>query len=303
MENRPRDDLYDVDVELGRAWRDHRRHLLDIALRMVGNLSEAEDAVGEAFARLVRADLDEIDDIGGWLVVVVSRLCLDRLRAQRRRPTLPDTALTERAGSIAVDPADRVTLDDNVRIALHLVLERLTPAERTAFVLHDVFQYSFEAVSDIVGRTPAACRQLASRARRAIASDAAPSRSVIESDEQRRVTEQFIAACSTGDLDGLLAVLDPEVAGEGDLGGGRTRLATGRDRIAPQLMVFLGPDSDTTLVSLHRGDKAEVVALRGGKVVTLVTLALRDGRVHDIHALVDPVKLAPTADALSKRRG
>src|SRR5439155_10522606 len=132
-----------MDDELGRAWRDHRRHVLDIAFRMLGTVAEAEDVVQEAFARLVRADLDRIDDVGGWLVVVVSRLCLDRLRAGQRHPTSPEADLAARPADDAVDPADRVTLDDNVRLALHLILERLTAAERTVFVLHDVFQYPF----------------------------------------------------------------------------------------------------------------------------------------------------------------
>ena len=197
-----------MDDELGQAWRDHRRHVLDIGFRMLGNLSEAEDVVQEGFARLARADLDQIDDVGGWLVVVVSRLCLDRLRSGRRHPTSPEASLGDRPAADAVDPADRVTLDDSVRLALHLVLERLTAAERTVFVLHDVFQYPFEAIGEIVGRTPAACRQLASRARRTIAADAGAARFLVESAEQHRVTEQFVAACSTGDVHGLLAVLD-----------------------------------------------------------------------------------------------
>src|SRR5438105_3761250 len=170
--SQPVPDPLEVDGDLSAAWRDHRRHVLDIAFRMLGNLSEAEDVVQEAYTRLLRVDLDAIDDVGGWLVVVVSRLCLDRLRFDRRHPTAPDESLGDRPAEGALDPADRVTLDDSVRIALHRVLERLTPAERTAFVLHDVFRYPFEAVADIVGRTPAACRQLASRARRAISADA-----------------------------------------------------------------------------------------------------------------------------------
>src|SRR6267378_1945447 len=126
-----------MDDELGQAWRDHRRHLLDIGFRMLGSVPEAEDVVQEAFARLVRADLDRIDDVGGWLVVVVSRLCLDRLRSDQRHPTSPEAALGDRPadgdgpGDVGADPADRVTLDDNVRLALHQVLERLTAAERT----------------------------------------------------------------------------------------------------------------------------------------------------------------------------
>ncbi len=292
-----------TDVELGRAWRDHRRHLLDIAFRMLGNLSEAEDAVQDAFARLVRADLDEIDDIGGWLVVVVSRICLDRLRAQRRHPTSPDQSLGDRRADPSLDPADRITLDDNVRIALQLVLRRLTPPERTAFVLHDVFQYPFEAIGEIVGRTPAACRQLAARARRAIATDAGPSRFRVEPPEQRRVTEQFIAACTTGDLDGLLAILDAEVAGEADVGGRvGTVTVTGRSAVATMAMRFLGPDSATTLLSLPGGDEAGVVAARDGQVVSLLSLTVRNGRVEHIDGIVDPVKLAPIATALGSRR-
>jgi RNA polymerase sigma-70 factor (ECF subfamily) len=246
----------------------------------------------------VVTDRDEIEDVGGWLVVVVSRLCLDRLRSRRRHPTVTETDVGERSAVADVDPADRVTLDDGVRIAMHLVLERLTPAERTAFVLHDVFQYPFDAIGEIVGRSPAACRQLASRARRAIADDAARARFVVESAEQRRLTEQFIAACATGDLDGLLALLDPDVAGDGELSGGRTQLAAGRDAVAPLLLQFLGPDSGTALVSLHTGGDAELLALRRGRLVTHLTLTVRGGRIHHLHALVDPVKLAPIANVL-----
>ena len=290
----------DVDVELGRAWRDHRRHLLDVAFRTLGNLNEAEDAVQEAFTRLVRADLDQIDDLGGWLVVVVSRLCLDKLRFQRRHPTSPDASLGDRPAVAAVDPADRVTLDDNVRIALHVMLERLSPAERTAFVLHDVFRYPFDAIAEIVGRTPAACRQLASRARRTIAADVgAPSRFRVESAEERLVAEQFIAACTTGDLDGLLATLDPDVAGVADVGGAvGVVTVTGSAAVARQTLRFFGPDTSTTMLSLPAGDHAGIVALRDSRVFALITLTVREGRVEHIDGLVDPTKLAPIADTL-----
>jgi RNA polymerase sigma-70 factor (ECF subfamily) len=292
-------DPRDTDVELGRAWRDHRRHLLDIGFRMLGNLSDAEDAVQEAFARLVQADIDEIDDVGGWLVVVVSRICLDRLRAERRHPTSPDATLGDRPATAAVDPADRVTLDDNVRIALDVVLRRLSPAERTAFVLHDVFQYSFEAVGEIVGRTPAACRQLASRARRAIRTDTSATRFHVESAEQRRVTEQFIAACASGDLNGLLAILDPHVVGGADVGGAvGTVVVTGRDNVVRQLMRYVGPDSSTTLLTLPGGDHSGLVGIRRGRCVVMLELTVRDGLVEHIDGLVDPAKLAPIAHAL-----
>jgi RNA polymerase sigma-70 factor (ECF subfamily) len=298
--HQPAADPRDVNVELGRAWRDHRRHLLDIGFRMLGNLSEAEDAVQEAFARLARADVDQIDDVGGWLVVVVSRLCLDKLRSERRHPSSPATSVDDRLADPGLDPADRVTLDDNVRIALHMMLERLTPAERTAFVLHDVFQYPFEAIAEIVGRTPAACRQLASRARRTIASDVGrPARFRVESAEQRHVTEQFIAACTTGNLDGLLAILDPDVAGVADVGGPiGTVTVTGQIAVARQALRFLGPDSSTTLVSLPAGDEAGILALRDGQIVALVALTVHDCRVGHIDGIADPDKLAPIAHAL-----
>ncbi len=295
---RPLMSMEDPSAEISAAWRDHRRHVLDIAFRMMGNLAEAEDVVQEAFSRLVVADVDAIDDVGGWLVVVTTRLCLDRLRSQQRHHVVLDPSIGEGSGAATADPADRTTLDDQIRIALHVMLERLSPAERTAFVLHDVFQYPFDAIGDIVGRSPAACRQLASRARRTIADERGRSRFVVESSEQRRVVERFITACSVGDIKGLLEVLDPDVAGEGDLGGGRRRVSVGRDVIAPQIMVFLGPDSNASLVPLHTGDEAHVVALRDGHVVSVVTLTVEDERVVHIHALADPVKLGPIADVL-----
>jgi RNA polymerase sigma-70 factor (ECF subfamily) len=284
---------------VARAWAEHRRHLLDIAFRMVGGLSEAEDVVQEAYARLLRADIDAIDDVGGWLVVVVSRLCLDRLRAGRRHPTAPDAALGERPAERAVDPADRVTLDDSVRLALQLVLGRLSAAERTAFVLHDVFRYPFEAIAEIVGRSPAACRQLASRARRAVRAEAGPDRFVVEPEEQRRITERFIAACTTGDIDGLLAVLDPDVEGVADVGGAiGVRVAAGSARVAALLLQYFGPQTRTTLLTLPAGDDAVLVALRGGRVVTVATLGVHDGRIAHIDGIVDPAKLEPISTIL-----
>ena len=282
--------------ELDRAWREHRRHLLDIGFRMLANLGDAEDAVQETYARLARADINEIDDVGGWLVVVVSRVCLDKLRAKRRHPTEHEASLVEKLSDPAPDPADRVTLDDNVRLALVLVLERLTPAERTAFVLHDVFQYSFDAISEIVGRTPAACRQLASRARRTISASAAPSRFHIESAEQRRVVEQFIAASTSGDLDGLLAVLDPAVSGKGDVGAPPQ---SGRAAVAKGILHYLGPHVAPTLLPLPAGgDDIRIVVLHRSRVATLLTLTVRDGRIHHVDAVSNPITLRPIAEAL-----
>jgi RNA polymerase sigma-70 factor (ECF subfamily) len=173
-------DQHPEESAFDQAWRDNRRYLLDVAYRMLGSISEAEDIVQDAFARLVRADRGEIDDIRGWLVVVVSRLCLDQLRSARSQretyvgPWLPEP-LIQPPGE-AFDPAERVTLDDSVRMALLVVLERLTPAERAAFVLHDLFRFSFEDVARIVGRSAEACRQLASRARHHVQQQTGPAR-------------------------------------------------------------------------------------------------------------------------------
>lgn len=308
-----RDDRIDIGPEvaarLGKAWREHRRYVLDVALRMLGDLGDAEDVVQEAFTRLLRHDIDEIDDVRAWLVTVASRLCLDQLRSARRRrhgpldepaPAPARGALGATAPPGAPDPADRVTLDDSVRLALQVVLERLSPAERTAFVLHDVFQISFDDIAGIVGRSPAACRQLASRAPRHVRSDAGPARFAVESAEQRRVTERFVAAVTTGDLDALLAVLDPDVAGEADLGGraGKVGGVVGRAGVARGALRFLGPDAGVTLVSVPTPHRPSILALRDGQVAAVVTLTIRDGVVEHIHALADPVRLAPVTAAL-----
>jgi RNA polymerase sigma-70 factor (ECF subfamily) len=260
-------------------------------------------------------------------VTVVSRVCFDQLRATRRKPQAPldvdqGTDADPDAGPAGpADPADRVTLDDSVRLALQVMLQRLSPAERTAFVLHDVFQLPFEDIAEIVGRTPAACRQLASRARRHVAVDG-PGRFSVESTEQRAVTERFIAACTTGDLEALLTVLDPAVTAVGDdalafrdlhhgwrrallgvaarvLGTtGRVRRITGRKRIARGAIRTLGPKLGTTLVSVPTPGDPSVLALHDGRAVALITLTIHDGRITHAHAVLDQAKLVPVTAAL-----
>jgi RNA polymerase sigma-70 factor (ECF subfamily) len=323
MAPKPHDDLTaaETDARLGRAWREHRRYVLDIALRMLGDLGDAEDAVQEAFTRLFRTDIAAIEDVRAWLVTVVSRLCLDQLRSARRQRQTPLDAHADRrnatatrrasgaapgpdtatAGRTGVDPADRVTLDDSVRLALHVMLQRLSPAERIAFVLHDVFGLPFDHVADIVGRSPAACRQLASRARRQIRSDAAPARFTIESAEQRAVTERFIAACTTGNLDALLAVLDPDVAGQADIGGPVRLLppVVGRDAVARGTLLFFGPDSGTTLLTVPTPGDPSLLAVRDdGDVFAVVTLTIDHGVVAHIHSIADPDQVTPVTAAL-----
>jgi RNA polymerase sigma-70 factor (ECF subfamily) len=278
-------------------WNKHRQRMLDIAFRMLLDFGDAEDIVQEAFARLARSDLASIDEPEGWLVVVTGRLCLDRLRARRRRPATaldPDDDTSDRR---AVDPADRVTLSDNVTLALHTVLERLSPAERTSFVLHDVFQYSFDEVAAIVGRSSAACRQLARRARQTINAETAAGRFPVETAVQRGVSERFIKACDGGDLEDLLTLLDPSVRGSADIGPE----AVGATEVAPQLLRYLGPPASPILLHIPVGDRIGVVALHGHRVDALVLLTVADGLIVHIHAFASARSRAAVADALGLR--
>jgi RNA polymerase sigma-70 factor (ECF subfamily) len=196
--------------------------------------------------------------------------------------------------SIDVDPVDRVTLDEGVSMALLVVLERLTPPERAAFVLHDVFQFSFDAVASIVGRTPAACRQLASRARRRIESETAPTRFHPPADEHHRVAQEFIAACAGGDLASLMRLLDPDVVGDVDLGPSAPARGPlhGNRVVARNLLIYLGAAAGTTLVSQPVNGYPGALAFRDRQLVAIVIFKLRNDVIHDIHAVVDPRKVA-----------
>ncbi len=297
---------FEFDTRLGAAWRDQHRYLLNVAFRVLGSISEAEDAVQEAFARLVEQNLDEIDDVRGWLTVVVSRLCVDRLRsADRQRRSTTNLHALEPPPAPDMDPADRITLYDEVRLALHIVMTQLTPAECIAFVLHDVFSYSFDAISEILGRSPTACRQLASRARRAINPDHA-GRFTVEAADVHRVAEKFITACSTGDFEGMLAVIDPDCTSHVDIGVavgelidlpgyGKRRHGppiTGRETIARMALHYYGPGSSITLLSLPGIGKPTVVGIRDGRVASFSTVTVRGGRITQSETVLDPSKLA-----------
>jgi RNA polymerase sigma-70 factor, ECF subfamily len=294
------------DGDIDDVWREHRAYMIDLAFRMLGNIQDAEDVVQEAFTRLLREDLTAIEDIRGWLIVVVSRLCLDQLGSSRSRRvstvgSLEDHAQDARPGTFgpsaaSIDPADRVTLDDSIRLALLVVLEKLSPAERAVFVLHDIFGLPFEATADIVGRTPAACRQLASRARRRIEAETGPGRFSPAVAEQHQVAEQFIAACAGGDLETLIRLLDPEVVGHVDLGAGGLpqRLIVGDRLVAQGSLNFLGPRTATTLVSQPVNGRPGLLAFRDRALYGIFVFRIGDdGRIQDIHGILDPAKLAP----------
>jgi RNA polymerase sigma-70 factor (ECF subfamily) len=283
----------DTQRQLDKLWREQRPFAVDLAYRMLGNIADAEDVVQEAFVRLVAADPDSIDDVRGWLVVVVSRLCLDQLRSARVRTT-DEAPIDENTVVPAADPADRMTLDDDIRLALAVVLERLSPAERSVFILHDVFQFPFETAASIVGRTPAACRQLAARARRRLESEVGPGRFVVEWREERMVTERFIAACAGGNLDALMQVLDADVTGDADLGPGYPPVPVlrGRDAVGRRLLGFFGPASGMTLVSQPMHGRPAVVAFKDHRPAAAVFFDIDGGVITKLHAIADPARMS-----------
>jgi RNA polymerase sigma-70 factor (ECF subfamily) len=283
-----------ADDPVQTAWREHRPYLVNLAFRMLGDIGAAEDAVQEAFARLWQSRPGEIDDERGWLIVVTSRLCLDQIKsAHSRRERAHDTnhfrnSATAGTGASGVDPADRVTLDDNVRLALIVVLERLTPAERVVFILHDVFQTPFDLIADTVGKSPAACRQIARRARHKIEQTDGPPRSFSDPSVHLNLTEKFIAACATGDIAGLLEVLDPNVAGTIDV---RTRaIVIGADHVSRNLIRFWGAPG-TCLVSQTVGDQPALLGFVDRHLAGILLLTVKNERVALIHVLADPAKL------------
>ncbi|BBX03225.1 RNA polymerase subunit sigma [Mycolicibacterium moriokaense] len=274
----------DVDV----AWRSHRPYLVNLAYQMLGDVGDAEDVAQEAFLRLARTDVAQIDDVRAWLTVVAGRLCLDQLRSARvRHESTDETDQLETAASVDPNPADRVTLDDEVRTALWEMLRRLSPGERVAFVLHDVFQMPFAEIAETVGRPVGTCRQLARRAR-AKFSDASPRVVDVSDVEHQAVAEKFITACANGDLQALTAVLDPRVWGVGTLLGEGTpppQVNHGTHDVAVNLLRYVGRGS--TLVTGPAGQPV-LLAFRDRRLFAVLVLTLRDGLVRKIEATVDP---------------
>jgi RNA polymerase sigma-70 factor (ECF subfamily) len=279
------------------AWTAHRSHLIDVAFRMLGDIGAAEDVVQEAFSRLAKTQQGEVQDARGWLTVVTSRLCLDRIRsAQSKRELLYDFSDHEPAGSLGareLDPADRVTLDDSVRLALLVMMQKLNPAERVVLVLHDVFQMRFEDIAETVGRPVATCRQLAKRARQRIESDAVGRRFDITTEEHREVTDRFIAACARGDIGALVGVLAPDASGEVDLGVSVSApgVTHGSEIVASNLVSYW---AEATLVSVPSGAGPAVLAFRDRRLAGVLILSVSPGgdRIDKVHVIADPVKLA-----------
>jgi RNA polymerase sigma-70 factor (ECF subfamily) len=294
----------DDDSRLGEAWHAHRAHVINVAFRILGDIGGAEDAVQEAYSRLLRTSPAEIDDERGWLTVVTSRICLDQLKSARSRLDEPVSA--ERfeitSATDGVDPADRVTLDDNVRGALHVVLARLSPAERVVFVMHDVFQIPFDVVGDTVGRPASTCRQLATRARQRIAEASDVRRFGVEATDERLVAGEFIDACANGDMSRLLAVLDPEVSGDGDFGPDLPvpPLAAGAETVARRTLGFLGHGA--TLVSHPASETPALLAYVDRRLLAVLELTIVDDRITHLHADGDPLILSALAADLASSR-
>ena len=279
---------------LADRFEEHRAHLKAVAYRLLGSLSEAEDAVQQAWLRLSRSDADQIENLGGWLTTVVSRICLDMLRSRRAQPEgqldtrLPDPIVTGPGG---LGPEDQAILADSVGLALQVVLDRLKPAERLAFVLHDMFAVPFENVAELTGRTPDSVRQLASRARRRVAADA-PSPDD-DLNRQRQAADAFFAAAGAGDFDALLAVLDPDVVLQSDGGEARPKvsaLVRGAATIAKQAVMYRALHAERHPVLVNGA--AGALITRNGEPITLFAFTVRDGRIVRLDILGDPARLA-----------
>jgi RNA polymerase sigma factor (sigma-70 family) len=278
---------------LAERFEEHRSHLRTVAYRMLGSLSEADDAVQEAWLRLSRSDASAIDNLGGWLTTVVARACLNVLRSRKARAEeplgvhVPEPIVSREDG---VDPEHEALLADAVGLALLVVLDTLSPAERLAFVLHDMFAVPFEEIAPIVGRTPAAARQLASRARRRVQGEApAPSADLAR---QREVVDAFFAAARGGDFEALVAVLDPDVVVRSDGGALRpaaTAVVHGAENVARRALMFsrMAPYVRPALVN---GAAGVVVAPPEGPF-SVMGFTVVGGRIVAIDALVDPERL------------
>jgi RNA polymerase sigma factor (sigma-70 family) len=287
----------DENQWLADQFEQNRSHLRAVAYRMLGSLAEADDAVQDTWLRLSRAGADEVDNLGGWLTTVVARVCLNMLRSRKLRREeafgvhVPDPVIST---DQELQPEEAAVLADSVGLALLVVLDTLTPAERLAFVLHDMFELPFEEIAPMVGRTPVAARQLASRARRRVkgASVAAPDPDLAR---QREVVDAFFAAARGGDFDALVAVLDPDVVVRMDTGAWRPQAATmirGAAAVAGQALS--GLTSLLPNVQVHPAlvnGAAGVVITRRGRPITVMGFTVAGGKIAEIDSIADPERV------------
>jgi len=276
--------------DLTQLFESHRSHLRAVAYRMLGSASEADDAVQEAWLRLNNSDPSEVRNLGGWLTTVVARVCLDMLRSRKsRREEALDAELIEPIADTKSDPEQEALLADSVGVALLVVLDTLSPAERVAFVLHDVFDLPFDEIAPIVNRTPDASRQLASRARRRVRGGETTSNSDLQS--QRVVVDAFLAALRAGDFEGLLAVLDPDVLVRMDAGApgaprefrGAANWARGATTAFSRFAPFVQP--------MLIDGRAGLVFAPGGRLARVLTFTITNGRITEVEIVTNRGRL------------
>ncbi|MDQ3811401.1 MAG: RNA polymerase sigma factor SigJ [Chloroflexota bacterium] len=278
---------------LAERFEEHRPRLRSLAYRMLGSLAEADDALQDTWLRVSRAGADEVDNVGAWLTTVVGRVCLNMLRSRKARREaslgshLPDPIVSREE---RLDPEQEALLGDSVGLALLVALDSLTPAERVAFVLHDVFAVPFDEIAPIVGRTPTAARQLASRARRRVRGAPVPD---VDLDRQWAVVDAFLAAARAGDFERLLAVLDPEVVLRSDGGQARpdlTLLVRGAEAVAERAMAFRRFAETSTRI-LVNGIPGGVAWAPDGSPFAVLAMTVRGGTLVRIDVLADPDRL------------
>ncbi len=278
---------------LAERFEANRTHLRAVAYRMLGSLSEADDAVQEAWLRLSRSGTSGVENLSGWLTTVVARVCLDMLRSRKSRREeplgahVPEPIVSRQDG---IDPEHEALLADSIGLALLVVLKTLAPAERVAFVLHDMFDLPFDEIAPIVGRSPTAARQLASRARRRV--QGAATVPVADLTRQREVVDAFLAASRHGDFDALLAVLDPDVVLRVDraaVPAGASREVRGGPAVAKQALAYSGR-ARFAEPALVNGAVGIVVAPRG-RLLVVLGLTITRGKIVEIDVVADPARL------------
>ncbi|MFE3289799.1 sigma-70 family RNA polymerase sigma factor [Rhodococcus sp. NPDC059234] len=281
-------------------FEDHRTHLRAVGYRMLGSLSDADDAIQETWLRLSRSEADTLANLGGWLTTVMGRVCLDMLRSRkvRREDSIDDRQLPDPIVSPVegTNPEHEALLGDSVGLALLVVLDTLTPAERLAFVLHDMFAVSFEEVALVVGKSTAATRQLASRARRRVRGSTPPP--APDLGRQREVVDAFLAASRGGDFDALVAVLDPDVVLRVDTGAGILKVVRGAEAVSAQALSFarFAHSSVPTLVNGAVG----LVTAPDGRMQSVMAVTIANGRIVEMFIVADRTRLGRIDAALAR---